>query len=104
SENYDLYRFAPHNSILGLVAYTGVIGFAGMWLLLPVGLLLAIRSYRCSTTPRERSLALATVGITVAYLVHCYGDMGLGTWTSVLTVAPAVALVASEGVPTGAGP
>ena len=27
---YALYRFAPHNSILGLFAYAGGVGFAGL--------------------------------------------------------------------------
>jgi len=101
---YELYRFAPHNSILGLLAYMGLIGFAGMWLFIPLGVFFAVRSYRFSTTPRDRSTALATVGILVAYLVHCYGDMGLGTWASVFTVAPALALVAKQAVATGAWP
>jgi hypothetical protein len=104
SENYELYRYAPHNSVLGLLAYAGLIGFAGMWLFIPLGVFFAVRSYRFSTTPRDRSTALATVGILVAYLVHCYGDMGLGTWTSVFTVAPALALVAKQAVATGAWP
>jgi hypothetical protein len=75
-----------------------------MWLFLPIGVFFAVRSYRFSTTPRDRSTALATVGILVAYLVHCYGDMGLGTWASVFTVAPALALVAKQAVVTGAWP
>lgn len=104
SDVYELYRFAPHNSILGLLAYMGLFGFAGMWLFIPLGVFFAVRSYRFSTTPRDRSTALATVGILVAYLVHCYGDMGLGTWASVFTVAPALALVAKQAVATGAWP
>jgi hypothetical protein len=104
SNAYELYRFAPHNSILGLLAYSGAIGFVTMWLFLPIGVFFAVRSYRFSTTPRDRSTALATVGILVAYLVHCYGDMGLGTWASVFTVAPALALVAKQAVVTGAWP
>jgi hypothetical protein len=101
---YELYRFAPHNSILGLLAFSGLIGFAGMWLFIPVGVFFAVRSYRFSTAPRDRATALATIGFLVVYLVHCYGDMGLGTWTSVFTLAPALALVAKQAVATGAWP
>ncbi len=104
SANYELYRFAPHNSVLGLFAYAGLIGFTAMWLLMPLGVFFAVRAYRFSTTPRDRTAALATVGVVVVYLVHCYGDMGLGTWTSVFTVAPAFALVAKQAVATGAWP
>jgi hypothetical protein len=35
-------------------------------------------------------------------MVHCYGDMGLGTWTSVFTVGAALALVGKQAVATGA--
>jgi len=104
SANYELYRYAPHNSVLGLVAYAGLIGFAGIWLFMPLGVFFAVRSYRFSRTPRDRTAALATVGITVVYFVHCYGDMGLGTWASVFTVAPAFALMAKQAVATGAWP
>jgi len=104
SKAYELYRYAPHNSVLGLLAYSGLIGFAGMWLFIALGVFFAVRAYRFSTTPRDRSTALTTVGILVAYLVHCYGDMGLGTWASVFTVAPALALVAKQAVATGAWP
>jgi O-Antigen ligase len=104
SKAYELYRFAPHNSVLGLLAYSGLVGFAGMWLFIALGVFFAVRAYRFSTTPRDRSTALTTVGILIAYLVHCYGDMGLGTWTSVFTVGPALALVAKQAVATGAWP
>ncbi|HEX9486852.1 MAG TPA: O-antigen ligase family protein [Gemmatimonadales bacterium] len=104
SKNFELYRFAPHNSVLGLIAFSGAVGFAAMWLIIPLGVFFAVRSYRFSTTPRDRTTALATVGILVVYVVHCYGDMALGSWTSVFTVAPALALVAKQAVATGAWP
>jgi hypothetical protein len=101
---YALYRFAPHNSILGLFAYAGGIGFIGLWLIIPLGMFLAMRSYRFATTARDRSIALTVVGILIAYEVHCYGDMGLGTWVSVFLVAPALALAGKLAVATGAWP
>jgi hypothetical protein len=104
SSAYQLYRFAPHNSVLGLLTYCGFIGFTGIWLMIPVGLFLAVRCYRFATTPCERSTALFAVGILVTYVVHCYGDMGLGTFTSVFTIGPALALVAKQAVATGAWP
>jgi len=64
----------------------------------------AVRVYRVAHLPRERAAALTTVGILVAYVVHCYGDLGLGTWTSVFTVGPALALVGKLAVTTGAWP
>lgn len=104
SSAYQLYRFAPHNSVLGLLAFCGFIGFTGIWLLIPVGLFLSVRCYRFATTPRERATALAAVGILITYVLHCYGDIGLGTFTSVFTIGPALALVAKQAVATGAWP
>ena len=104
SSGYSLYRYAPHNSILGLFAYAGFIGFTGIWLIIPVGMFFAIRCYRFATLPRDRVSALAAVGILVAYVVHCYGDMGLGTFTSVFTVSAVLALIAKQAVATGAWP
>ena len=44
------------------------------------------------------------MSIIVVYLVYCYGDLGLGTWTSVFTVAPAFAIASKLAVTTGAWP
>lgn len=104
SGGYALYRYAPHNSILGLLCYSGYIGFAGMWMLLPLGIFFAVRSHRAASSPSDRIVALASLGALVAYLVQCYGDMALGSWTSVFTVAPALALIAKLAVSTGAWP
>ena len=101
---YKLYRYAPHNSVLGLITYGGVIGFAALWMLFPLGFFFAVRSYDRSTLPRDRTAALATIGVLVAYIVHCYGDMGLGTFTSVFTVGAALALIAKQAVAVGAWP
>ena len=104
SGSYSLYRYAPHNSILGLFAYGGFVGFTGLWLLVPLGMFFAVRTYRFSTHPRDRTAALTTVGVLISYAVHCYGDMGLGTWTSVFTLSAALALVAKQAIATGAWP
>jgi len=104
SRAFELYRFSPHNSILGLLAFAGFFGFAALWLMIPLGVFFAVRSYRFSTDPRDRVAALVSVCIFVAYVVHCYGDLGLGTATSLFTVAPALALVAKLAVATGAWP
>jgi O-Antigen ligase len=104
SADYELYRHVPHNGVLSSFSYTGLLGFIGIWSIIPLGMFFAARAYRFSTTPRDRSTALTCIGILVAYLVHCYGDMGLGTWTSLFTVAPALALVGKQAVVTGAWP
>jgi len=102
--SYSLYRYAPHNSILGLLVYAGYVGFAGLWMIVPLGIFFAARCYRFSVVPRDRVAALTCVGVLVNFSVHCFGDMALGSWTSVFTVAPALALTAKQAVATGAWP
>jgi O-antigen ligase len=104
SSSYALYRFLPHNSILGLWAYGGFVGFTALWTMLVVGLFLAARAYRHAITVDDQTAALTAVSIIVVYLVYCYGDLGLGTWASVFIVAPAFAIASKLAVSTGAWP
>ncbi len=104
SDFYPLYRYAPHNSILGLLTYAGVMGFAAIWLIQPLGIFFAVRSLDASRSHRDRTIALMTIGVLVVYMVHCYGDMALGTWTSVFTVGASLALTAKLAVAVGTWP
>jgi hypothetical protein len=104
SRAYALERFIPHNSVLGLWAYGGLVGFTALWSVVVVALFLAARAARCATAPEDRAAAIAACAAVAVYLVHCYGDMGLGTWTSVFTVAPAFAAASRLAVSTGAWP
>jgi hypothetical protein len=101
---YPLYRYAPHNSILGLFAYGGFLGFAGIWMLLPVGVFFAVRNYRWSQSSTDKTTALACLAILVTYMFHCYGDMALGTWNSVFTVGCTLALIGKQAIVVGAWP
>ncbi|HEY3822315.1 MAG TPA: hypothetical protein VGL81_34355 [Polyangiaceae bacterium] len=104
SHAYALYRYLPHNSILGLWAYGGLIGFTALWMFLVAGVYLAARAYRHSVTVDDRTVALTAVATVVVYLAYCYGDLGLGTWTSVFLLAPAFAVSSRLAVATGAWP
>jgi hypothetical protein len=104
SQAYALYRFVPHNSILGLWAYGGLVGFTALWAMFVVGIFLAVIAAKRAGQGVERAAAVSSAASVVVYLVHCYGDMGLGTWTSVFTVAPALALASQLAVSTGAWP
>jgi O-antigen ligase len=102
SESYALYRYIPHNAILGLWAFGGLFGFTALWTMLGVGIFLAARAYRHAAKGEDRTAALSVVAVIVIYFVHCYGDMGLGTWTSVFLVAPGLAVASQLAVITGA--
>jgi O-antigen ligase len=88
---YSLELYAPHNCILGLWAYIGVFGYTALTLLWVAGVYFAMRSYHMATDPSHRVAAMLCFGAVLIYLIQCWGDLGLGSWTGVFLVAPAVA-------------
>ena len=104
SQFYALEHFIPHNSVLGLWAYGGLIGFSLLWMMLVVGAFLAARVYKRATRPIDRAAALAVLLMLVIYLAHCYGDLGLGTWASVFLVSSSLSVVGKLALTTGAWP
>jgi O-antigen ligase len=104
SDHYALYRYAPHNSILGLWVYGGLLGFTALWSMLVVGVFLAARSARHATSTMDGVASVTSAAAILVYVVHCYGDMGLGTWASVCTAGPALAFAGRLALGTGAWP
>ena len=104
SSSFQAYRYFPHNALLGLWAFTGLIGFSGMWMMLVVCVFLAARSYARAALPAQRVAALACVSCVIIYTNQVYGDMGLVSWTGVFLVAPAMAVAGKLAVETGAWP
>jgi O-antigen ligase len=104
SQAFKMYRLVPHNSILGFLAYAGLLGFSMLWCAVSVATFLAARAYRKATQPLDRAMALWTIGVFIAYLNSIYGDMGHGSWTAVFTVCPAMAVAGKLAVATGAWP
>lgn len=75
--DWILYLYTPHNSLLGLAVFAGLLGIVGIWGVIPVAAYLAARGFRASSDPVPRAAALVAIGCLVAYSVHCYGDIGL---------------------------
>jgi hypothetical protein len=99
---YDLERYCPHNSILGLWAYGGLVGFAGVTMLWVGGVYFAARAYRRASEPEHRAAALLSVIGVLVYVMHSWGDLGLGTWTGAFTASASLAVAAKLAIPTGA--
>jgi len=99
---YELERYLPHNSILGLWCYCGYIGYTAMTMLWVAGIYFGLRAYHATRDPKLRVAALASFGAVLIYLVQCWGDMGLGTWTGIFMVGPALAVAGKLAVATGA--
>ena len=92
--SYGLERYLPHNSILGLLCYCGYFGYAMLTMLWVAGMYFAMRAYRTSTDPLVKAAAISCLCGVLVYLMHCWGDLGLATWTGVFTTALSIALAA----------
>jgi hypothetical protein len=102
STDFKEWRYLPHNAILGLWAFTGVIGFSGVWLALIVGQLLAARSYWSAQSPDGRAAASAAMAGIAVYAIHCWGDIGFTEPKSIFLVGAALAVAGQLAVSTGA--
>jgi hypothetical protein len=74
---FEQYRYIPHNALLGLVAFTGLLLFPLIWLIVPVGAFLAARASLFARQPRDRLLAMTAFATPFVYSVQAFGDMGL---------------------------
>jgi hypothetical protein len=102
SLNFKEYRYMPHNSILGLWAFIGPIGFSGLFMAVAMGVYLAARSYRMARSPDERITAMMVLSTIIIYLSHCWGDIGFSEFRTIYLVGPALAIAAQLAVMTGA--
>lgn len=73
---FPMYHYCPHNNVLALVAFCGGLGFAGLWMVIPVSVYLNGRTYRRAQDPAVRSVAVVGIVEVVTYLNQAYGDMG----------------------------
>jgi hypothetical protein len=89
------YQYIPHNSFLGLWAFTGLFGPAAYFLPMLVANYYAINSRRRSPRPATRSAAAWSVCAVIAYLVQAWSDMGMQDWTSITCAALGMGVAAS---------
>jgi hypothetical protein len=94
SRAFELWRYVPHNGILGLLAFTGTLGFMGFWFAFPTSVFLNARVARLARDPRARSVATIAASQLIVSANQFYGDMGLFTQQSmyVMAVSYAIAL------------
>ncbi len=91
-EVFPQYRFIPHNSVLGLLAFSGILGFWLCWQLFVVAsffLLISVRASRSGTVRVAAILGLTTI---TTFILQMWGDMG---W---VTLSPDVLMAVSIGV------
>jgi 4-amino-4-deoxy-L-arabinose transferase-like glycosyltransferase len=85
------YAYLPHNSLFGMLAFSGVVGFVGTWLPVPVAAFLAARGYRRAKRTTDRAAAMAAVCVLPAFGVQAFGDLGFNSLEGWLIVALAAA-------------
>jgi hypothetical protein len=74
---FELWQYVPHNSILALLAFTGVVGSAVFWTTVATSVFLNVRIARLSGDPVARSVALIGAAQVVVCGNQLYGDMGI---------------------------
>jgi hypothetical protein len=96
------YLYMPHNSLLGLAVFSGLVGLCGIWLVVPVTAFLAMRAYRGVHHPVNAAGAMAALCVLPAYAVQCYGDIGFQSLTAALILGVAMAVAGKVSVWAGA--
>jgi hypothetical protein len=96
------WRYMPHNSVLGLWAFTGWIGFTCISVAAIVTVFLAARAYQASRTHGERAAAFTALATVLIYYVQCWGDIGFSERNGIFLVGPAIAVATRLAVSTGA--
>jgi hypothetical protein len=89
--SWSQYLYMPHNSLLAVAVFGGLLGMFGIWMVVPVSAFLATRGYRASSRPSERAAAMAALCVLPAYGVQCYGDIGFQSLTGALLLAASIA-------------
>ena len=102
AQKFELWQNEPHNSILGLLAFTGVFGFTGYWLAFPTAVFLNARVARLARSAQARNCGVIGVALLIVCANQLYGDMGLfyhkPMYVLSVCFAMAMRLPAAEGV------
>jgi hypothetical protein len=84
------YAYMPHNSLLGVAVFGGLVGLFGIWLVVPVSAFFAMRGYLGTVRPVDRAAAMSALCVLPAYGAQCYGDIGFQSLTCSLVLGVAV--------------
>jgi len=101
---FPQYRYIPHNSVLGLLAFSGLIGFALVWQLFIVG-----TYFHAIAVGAAKTTALRTAGVVgftsiVTFVFQMWGDMGWNTLLADVILAVSLGVAGRLPVLAGAWP
>jgi hypothetical protein len=101
---FDLERYLPHNSILGLLAYLGIVGFTGLTLSWAGGAYFALRVYHRTKNATHRTASLTCFVAILVFISQAWGDMGWGSFTGTFLATGAVVAASKLAVEAGQWP
>lgn len=99
---FPMYKYDPHNSVLGLAAFMGLIGFYLAWLVYPMIAYYAARAYRFAKTNHEKTVTLCALSAVAIQVNQMFGDIGIGAYQSLVIVPIAMAAASRLAMSTGA--
>lgn len=89
---FPQYRYMPHNSFLGVLAFSGLLGFVGTFQVFPVAVFLHMRAYLAARAPVARTAALVGVAAIVVCVLEMWGDLGFNGGTTNVMVGVSLAV------------
>jgi hypothetical protein len=102
--NWILVLYTPHNSIIGLAAFSGLVGIIGIWGIVPLSGFLAAQAYRNSNNKVLQAAAMTAIGAICTYSAQCYGDIGLQSFEGAALLGASLAAVGKVAVWNAAVP
>jgi hypothetical protein len=89
---FPQYRYMPHNSLLGVLAFSGVIGFIGTCQVFPIATFLHMRAYLAARAPVPRTAALVGIVSLIVCILEMWGDLGFNGATTNVVVGVSLAV------------
>jgi hypothetical protein len=103
-KSYPMYKFDPHNSLVGLEAFMGGLGFYLVWLVYPMMVYYGTRAYRASRDPATQTIAACAIAEVIIQANQMFGDIGINATEALVLVPLAYAASSRLAVATGAAP
>jgi hypothetical protein len=104
SHVFQLWRYIPHNSILGLFAFMGAIGYFGYWLTFPTGMYLNSRMGKLSKSKAMQDLGMLGAAQMLVCVNQYFGDMGTFSYKVVYVMATSYAIALRSPIMAGVWP
>lgn len=98
------YFYLPHNSVLGIWAFTGAFGFMSLYMVIVVALFLAVRAHAMTDSAEIQMAVCVAVTSIATYLLHAYADIGFSEPSAIFLVGAALAVAGQAATATGAWP